>query len=332
MASAREKTDFADSDDEAQRRFTLWESEDPIPEIPPALLNSADIYDYVRMTGMVFPFDPEPIRGKLKSASYEIDFMGELHLNDDSKKYEKIEVIEGEKYLLPKNSISFLFLRTTFRLPDYLAARFNLRIKHVHAGVLLGTGPLVDPGFAGRLLIPLHNLTSEDYAIKGGEGLIWVEFTKLSENQRWNKSSSRNGEYRRFPEDHRYLPAAKYLEKASVRSVPVPASSSIPAGIRESVESAKKAERSAEDSKNSVAAARNWVVAIAGFGFLTLIGIGFSVYQLIQTANKNIGDATKSISDFSANQSSLERRLDDIEAKLKSPKVQAKAKPVVQSP
>ena len=53
----------------------------------------------------------------------------------------------------------------------------------MHRGLLLGTGPLVDPGFHGRLLIPLHNLTSDEYTIRGDEGLIWMEFTKTSHLQ-----------------------------------------------------------------------------------------------------------------------------------------------------
>ena len=50
----------------------------------------------------------------------------------------------------------------------------------MHRGLLVGTGPLVDPGFRGKLLIPLHNLTLDAYEIRGDEGLIWVEFTKTS--------------------------------------------------------------------------------------------------------------------------------------------------------
>ena len=179
---------FAQTKDEAEARYDRFVSKDPFPEIAPALLNSADIYDYVRATGMVVPFEPDPEKGKLKSASYEVDFLGDLHLVKAASKYEVKKIHVGEKYELPKNSIAFLFLATTFHLPDYIAARFNLRITLVHAGLLLGTGPLIDPGFAGRLLIPLHNLTSENLTIKGGDGLIWVEFTKLSVNERWSGS------------------------------------------------------------------------------------------------------------------------------------------------
>ena len=65
-------------------------------------------------------------------------------------------------------------------MPDFIALRFNLQIQHVHRGLLLGTGPLVDPGFWGKLCIPLHNLTDQDYEIPKEEGLIWLEFTKTT--------------------------------------------------------------------------------------------------------------------------------------------------------
>jgi hypothetical protein len=49
-------------------------------------------------------------------------------------------------------------------------------------GPLLGTGPLVDPGFRGKLLIPMHNLTASDYELATKEALIWIEFTKTTYN------------------------------------------------------------------------------------------------------------------------------------------------------
>ena len=91
-------------------------------------------------------------------------------------------VHEGDEELvvIAANSIVFVECDLDFRLPDFLALRFNLHIRHVHRGLLLGTGPLVDPGYWGKLCIPLHNLTDEDYLIPRTEGLIWIEFTKTS--------------------------------------------------------------------------------------------------------------------------------------------------------
>lgn len=118
-------------------------------------------------------------------------------------------------------------------MPAYIALRFNLRITLVHRGLLLGTGPLVDPGFEGRLLIPLHNLTSEDCVLTGGEGLIWIEFTKLSANKAWSDENTdyskdletRKGIYENFRDDKKNLTPEKYLSQASPHS---PIVSSIP--------------------------------------------------------------------------------------------------------
>jgi hypothetical protein len=65
-------------------------------------------------------------------------------------------------------------------MPAYLAGRFNLLIRDVYRGLLVGTGPLVDPGFNGILSIPVHNFTSNKYVLSAGEGFVYFEFTKLS--------------------------------------------------------------------------------------------------------------------------------------------------------
>ena len=57
------------------------------------------------------------------------------------------EVSDINSYVFPENSITFVQIESKIRLPNYIALRFNLRIQHVHRGLLLGTGPLVDPGF-----------------------------------------------------------------------------------------------------------------------------------------------------------------------------------------
>jgi len=127
---------------------------------------------------MIHPFDSGP--ESLKSASYEVKAGGKfIYWDKDGKKIVQTITKDGTFTLLA-NSISYIQIEPDFLLPQYIAVRFNLRITHVHRGLLLGTGPLVDPGFHGKLLIPLHNLTSDEYTIRGDEGLIWMEFTKTS--------------------------------------------------------------------------------------------------------------------------------------------------------
>jgi deoxycytidine triphosphate deaminase len=164
------------SEEEADARAKLFKQLDPFPDIPPALLSAGDIEDYARVTAMLFPFHANS--ASLKPASYEVRPGRKfIRWNEDGKRIE-LDISEDGSFELPPNTISFIQIESKIRLPDYIAIRFNLRITHVHRGLLLGTGPLIDPGFSGVPLIPLHNLTAEAYQIQGSEGLIWVEFTK----------------------------------------------------------------------------------------------------------------------------------------------------------
>lgn len=201
---------------------------DPFPRIPPALLNSADIEDYATRTAMVHPFDAH----RLKSASYSVRVGEKVILWEgtaDGNQYQNIPVkrlAPGEQFSIPKNSVVFVQTEEIFQLPYYMAARFNLQISLVHKGLLLGTGPLVDPGFRGELLVPLHNLTENDYALCRGNEFIWVEFTKLSPNEVWDTSavSAKNeerriGAYRPYRERHgpeakRWPSAEDFIQRA----------------------------------------------------------------------------------------------------------------------
>lgn len=79
---------------------------------------------------------------------------------------------------LSPNSLTFLTTVEEFRLTKDIIARFNLKSKWVHQGLLLGTGPIVDPQLHARLLIPVHNFSSQTVTMNYGEQFISVEFTK----------------------------------------------------------------------------------------------------------------------------------------------------------
>jgi len=200
----------------AQAKYDEHKNIDPFPEIPCALLNSADIINYVEKAAILNPFliDEE----FLKPASCTIRIEGKyIYWESNENKIEGVLEKEGDSFVLKKNTIVFVSLESRLRLPHYIAARFNLQIKQVHRGILLGTGPLVDPGFNGDLFIPLHNLTSNDYEFKYHDPLIWMEFTKISNSKDFveNIGNQRKGKFFPFKITSSSLPPAQYLAKAA---------------------------------------------------------------------------------------------------------------------
>ncbi len=185
MPSIQETIDalaYSRDEDEAKRRHLLHRFFDPLPGIDCALLNREDIARYVERTGMIHPFNP----AKLKPASYEAQLGPEVLWWDEKGKKKHCEnLAQRQAITLRHNSITYVGLNIRFRLPIYIAVRFNLTITHVHRGLLLGTGPLVDPGYDGRLMIPIHNLTPNDYVVRPGDDLVAIEFTKISDNSLW---------------------------------------------------------------------------------------------------------------------------------------------------
>jgi deoxycytidine triphosphate deaminase len=289
MTNANQPQNYlAQTDDEALQRFECYKSKDPFPDIAPALLNSADICDYVAATGMIYPFDSK----KLKSASYAVPILGKLIYWDEQGKKQILNMsqsnqseilnkrkgIETDEFTLKKNSIAFVTLQPMFRLPDYIAIRFNLKITHVYRGLLLGTGPLVDPGFTGRLSIPLHNLTNNDYTFSVAEDLIWMEFTKLSPNKRWKKrmigDNLRQGDYVEFRNDPN-ADVEDYLHKAIKSPCPYSIRSSIP-------EVFQNAEKAATDAANTLKLFQG-IGAISILGLIITLGaLFFQVFSLVR--------------------------------------------------
>lgn len=310
---------FAKTEAEATRRYLTYKSVDPFPSIPPALLNSADISDYVSATGMICPFDDDS--EMLKSASYRVRILGECIYWDDTGAKRTVDLKEGGEFKLRPNSISFVTLEPVFRLPDYLAIRFNLDISHVYKGLLLGTGPLVDPGFVGRLFIPLHNLTANEYTLHAYDSIIWMEFTKLSPIAKWVQSEAvriQTGRFREFPARKlQRKTIADYLERAVGREGTV--RSSIPVAFQLVQESARLAAESSKEAATSASAAASKVESIQnrvtiGASITAILIIATLVAIFIQMFSL-ISDTQQYTRSSAAEVQKLEKRIEELEKK-----------------
>ena len=292
---------------------------DPLHGIAPALLNSFDIRRYVNEGCLLEKdsFDPK----RMKPASYEMRFLGTLYdweLKDGKLERRRRKIVEGQEITLSRNSISYLWIEERLRLPEYIAARFNLRISEVHKGILLGTGPLVDPGFGGRILIPLHNLTDNDYSLKGGQGIIWVEFTKVSKNCYWlpeQEGTERPSGLVEFPSRKTIDDPDAYLSKAQVVG-----------GVQSAFKGAlEHAIGAADDAREAADAAEKINKRFQAFGVFGLIGVFVGLAAVVLSAYSISGQ----VADRVHRQG---ERIHKLEAMVKDLNTQSNASRVVEEP
>lgn len=113
----------------------------------------------------------------LRPASYTLT-IGDRYIDSDGKW--RILSDNEDSFIFKRNSIVFVTTNEEFDIPFYVIARFNIRVTWVYDGVLLGTGPQVDPGFSGHLSCPLYNLTNLDIQIKRRERFATIDFEKTT--------------------------------------------------------------------------------------------------------------------------------------------------------
>lgn len=314
-----------------QWRKNQYYAYDPYSQdIAPALLNSADIKKYVDIGCLLdkATFDSS----LLKPASYEMRFLGKLYdwvITDEGQlKLRCREIVKNKPTTLHRNSITYLWMAEQLFLPEYIAARFNLHIRDVHKGLLLGTGPLVDSGFSGSLLIPLHNLTNNNYEICGGDGIIWVEFTKLSKSEYW-KHQDKEGVQR--PPNLRMFPNAKdlddpfaYFLKSGV-TAQGGVQSAFHGALDEARSAAETARKGAEKSRDSTERFRRlytWaglatmILIVAAVA--TIIVQGYSlVSQVVTTTNELHQEGEADTQQASENTPGVTGRIESLEIQLK---------------
>jgi deoxycytidine triphosphate deaminase len=145
---------------------------DPLPAWQGMLSSDLIAYYHHQVGGMIEPWD----EALLKPASYELT-LGEECLVDGKR----MLLTDDEPWLeIPENSIVFVSMGQAVRLPHYIAARFDLAIEFIYQGILLGTGPQVDPGFQGVLSCPLHNISSDSVHMRLGQPFAKMDFAKTS--------------------------------------------------------------------------------------------------------------------------------------------------------
>jgi len=160
----------------AVARKVRWKYEDPNKEQSrKGLLLSNEIERFCDQELLV---EKDYDKKHLRPASYTLR-IGTDYVDSKGKRG-KLTKKQPSFYIEP-NSIAYVSSLESLDLPYYVVARFNLRVKWVYRGILLGTGPQVEPGFRGYLSCPLFNLTDRAIKITREEEFATIDFERTSD-------------------------------------------------------------------------------------------------------------------------------------------------------
>lgn len=118
------------------------------------------------------PFDGNQVQG----ATYDFR-VGKQGATTSTKKL--IDIEEAGYLLLAPGDFAIITVLEELRIGPQYAARFGLRSKYARDGVVATTGPQIDPGYHGRLILGLTNLTPRPVSVPYKDDLVSVEFHKL---------------------------------------------------------------------------------------------------------------------------------------------------------
>ena len=114
--------------------------------------------------------------GQVQAATYDLR-VGRQGATTSAK---KIINIEEQGYLaLEPGDFAVISVLEIIKLGTQYAARFGLRSKYARRGLIATTGPQIDPGYRGRLMIGLTNLTPNTVTLPFRDDIVSVEFHRL---------------------------------------------------------------------------------------------------------------------------------------------------------
>ena len=139
------------------------------------ILTDAQIKDAVQSGELkIDGFDP----GKLQPASYDLT-VGPQGFATSTRKI--VNLKETGLLILKAGDYGLVTTAESLELPTNYVARFGLRSQFLRKGLIAAVGPQIDPGYRGRLILGLMNLSPTDIVLGYREQLCSVEFHRLSE-------------------------------------------------------------------------------------------------------------------------------------------------------
>ncbi|MGF6417055.1 deoxycytidine triphosphate deaminase [Stenotrophomonas sp. AN71] len=126
---------------------------------------------------LICPFSLENVR----RSSYDLTVGEEYYVGGSGPNgvMSAESVAMGHSFKIPAHGLCFVLSAEAISLPYDLTAKVSLRMSHVYEGLVLTAQPPFDPGYRGRVIIMIHNLSSGERHIKRGDRVATMEFSRV---------------------------------------------------------------------------------------------------------------------------------------------------------
>lgn len=136
----------------------------------------------------------EPLN--IQSCSYDLRMGNQYYYHDKKDKgpnpnirYLKVK----EKLKIPPNAICYVITEEKVNMPNDLTASISLSFGLISRGVMLAVQPPYDPGYRGKTVAMLHNLSNQEIVIQRGQHILNIVFSEL--DKRVDEDQLYNGKH-----------------------------------------------------------------------------------------------------------------------------------------
>ncbi len=123
---------------------------------------------------VIRPFD----ENQVQAASYDLR-VGDQGATTTSKRL--VDIKKTGFLLLQPGDFGVVTVLEEIRLGPQYVGRLGLRSKYARKGLIATTGPQIDPGYHGRLIIGVTNLTPKPVTLPYEDDFISIEFHRLEQ-------------------------------------------------------------------------------------------------------------------------------------------------------
>lgn len=122
------------------------------------------------------------IHDNIQACSYDLTFSGEYYFYqpEDKDKVLVKNLTKNQKLRIPADAICYVLTTEEVNMPNNLTASISLSFGLIKKGVMLSVQPPYDPGYSGKTVALLHNLSDKAVEITVGDHILNMVFEKLN--------------------------------------------------------------------------------------------------------------------------------------------------------